>query len=69
MRSSVDLPAPLAPSRATDSPGAASKEIPESAGIEDFSKGWRRARQPLREGGKDFLRESTKIAGSDTAKL
>ncbi len=69
MRRSVDLPAPLAPSRATDSPAAASKETPERAEIEGFSNGWRKARQPLRAGGKAFSRERTRMAGSGTAKL
>ncbi len=54
MRSRVDLPAPFAPSRANDSPGRNSNEIPPRAMTEGFSNGWRNARQPLRAGGKDF---------------
>jgi hypothetical protein len=32
-----------------------------------FSKGWKKARQPLRAGGKDFARDSTLIAASGTS--
>lgn len=32
-----------------------------------FSKGWRKARQPVRAGGKDFAREAMETAKSGTA--
>lgn len=66
MRSNVVLPAPLAPSRATASPGLTCREIPRSAGELGAANGCRNARQPLRAGGKDFSRESIVIAESDT---
>src|SRR5580693_3987420 len=69
MRSSVDLPAPFAPSSASASPGRTSKEIPARATTLGFSNGWRKARQPLRAGGKDFSRFATLIAASFTVKL
>src|SRR5580692_5672363 len=69
MRRSVDLPAPFAPSSATASPGRTSKEIPARATTDGFSKGCRKARQPLRAGGKDFWRLSTLIAASGTTQL
>src|SRR5580692_11762502 len=69
MRRSVDLPAPFAPSSAKDSPGRTSKEIPARAATDGFSKGCRKARQPLRVGGKDFWRLRTLIAASGTTKL
>lgn len=39
MRSSVVLPAPFAPSSATDSPCATSSEIPRNAGVVAFANG------------------------------
>ena len=69
MRSSVDLPAPFAPSKASASPGRTSKEIPARAATLGFSKGCRNARQPLRAGGKNFSRFATRIAASVTMKL
>lgn len=69
MRSKVDLPAPFAPNNANASPGRASRDIPPRATTEGFSKGCKRARQPLRAGGKDFSRSSIRMAASGTKEL
>jgi len=66
MRSSVVLPAPFVPSKATASPGLTCREMPQSAGKLRVANGCRKARQPLRAGGKDFSRESMVIAKSGT---
>ena len=62
MRSRVDLPAPLAPIRASTSPGATLKETPARAQKLNFEKGCSSARQPVSVGGKCFPRFSTTSA-------
>src|SRR5882762_9377288 len=67
MRSSVDFPAPFAPTRASASPGFTSRETPRKAGTVGFAIGCRSARHPLAAGGKYFSRFSTCTAGLPTA--
>ena len=69
MRRSVDLPAPLAPRRATASPSRTSRATSDKAASEGFSKGCRNARQPLRAGGKDLLSDSMDMAARVTTDL
>jgi hypothetical protein len=66
IRRRVLLPAPLAPSKATASPGATSSEIVRSAGMVGWEKGCSMARQPLSAGGNHFSRDAVVIAETDT---
>jgi hypothetical protein len=69
MRSSVVLPAPLAPNNATASPRATSKLIPRRAAEVAFVKGWRNARHPLLVGRNHFSNDEIEIAEAGTLKL
>lgn len=69
MRKKVVFPAPLAPSKATASPGATSRDTPRSAAYVGDVNGCRKARHPLCVGGNHFSRPSTEIAGAVTKKL
>ena len=64
IRSSVDLPAPFAPSSARASPWRTSKERPDRATAVGFSNGCKNVRQPLRVGGNDFSTDSIAMAAS-----